>query len=217
MVASITNLKYLLIFNFWAFPVKSRQRYASYYDVAQMLHRDANFQKSNAGEMQVQLCWRRMSGKSTFLCRLLITFEWRNLGHKGAHFNEFSKQQNSKNLSCFFTRKFFSIYQMFLFNFNLGGRERGAGRGGNSPPPFWFSLNISETVKAVALAFCTIQNHFIRDIRAKFGIYNSPQSSDTEQNSDGYNSRTSDDIDMKLGSVTKLNKRNKTWKKLVRT
>ena len=65
------------------------------------------------------------------------------------------------------------------------------------------------------MAFCTIQNHFIRDIRAKFGIYNSPQSSDTEQNSDGYNSRTSDDIDMKLGSVTKLNKRNKTtWKKV---
>ena len=138
MVASITNLKYLLFFNFWAFPVKSRQRYASYYDVAQMLHRDANFQKSNAGEMQIQLCWRRMSGKSTFLCRLLITFEWRNLGHKGAHFNEFSKQQNSKNLSWFFTGKFNSIYQMFLFNSNLGGREGGAGGRGNPPHPFDF-------------------------------------------------------------------------------
>ena len=63
----------------------------------------------------------------------------------------------------------------------------------------------------------------IRDVRAKFGIPNSPQSPDIGQNSDGaisdfrisgqsfingncHNSRTSDDIDMKLGSETK------TWK-----
>ena len=62
------------------------------------------------------LFWRRMSGKSTFLCRLLIGFKWRNLGHKGAHFSDFSKQQNSKNLSWFYTGKFFPIYQMLLFN-----------------------------------------------------------------------------------------------------
>ena len=64
-------------------------------------------------------------------------------------------------------------------------------------------------------------SHFIRDIRANFGIPNSSQSPDIGQNSDGgisdfrnsrqslikenrHNSRTSDDIDMKLGAVTKL-------------
>ena len=62
--------------------------------------------------------------------------------------------------------------------------------------------------------------YFIRDIRVKFGIPNLPQSPDIEQNSDEgisdfrifgqslikencHNSRTSDDIDMKLGPVTK--------------
>ena len=45
-------------------------------------------------------------------------------------------------------------------------------------------------VKAVALAFCSILALFIRDIRAKFN-----------------------DIDMKLGPVTKLDKRNKTTSK----
>ena len=68
--------------------------------------------------------------------------------------------------------------------------------------------------------------NFIRDICAKFGILNSPKSPDIEKNSDGgisdfrisgqslvtvncHNSRTSDDIDMKLGPVTKFEKRNK--------
>ena len=46
-------------------------------------------------------------------------------------------------------------------------------------------LNNSETVKAVTLEFCNIQQHFIRDIRPKFGIPNSPQSADIGQNSDG--------------------------------
>ena len=67
----------------------------------------------------------------------------------------------------------------------------------------------------------------MRDILAKFGIRNSSQSLEIGQNSDGgisdfwisgqslikencHNSRTSDDIDMKLGPVTKLDKRNKT-------
>ena len=84
----------------------------------------------------------------------------------------------------------------------------------------------SETAKAVNLAFCSIQHYFIRDIGAKFGIHNSPQSPDIGQNSDEgisdfqisgqslikencYNSRTSDGIDMKFGPVTKLDKGNK--------
>ena len=69
-----------------------------------------------------------------------------------------------------------------------------------------------------------------RDIDAKFGTPNSPQSPDIEQNSDGsisdfrisgqsiikencHNSRTGDDIDMKLEPATKLDKRNKTTSK----
>ena len=89
----------------------------------------------------------------------------------------------------------------------------------------WFSLNNSETVKAVTLAFCSIQKYFVRDICAKFGIPNLLQSPDFGQNSNGgisdfqisgqslieencYNSRTSDDIDMKLGPVTDFDKRN---------
>ena len=64
----------------------------------------------------------------------------------------------------------------------------------------------------------------MRDIYAKFGDPYSPQSPDIEQNSDGgisnfrisgkslmkenfHNSRTSNDIDMKLGPVPKLDKR----------
>ena len=64
-------------------------------------------------------------------------------------------------------------------------------------------------------------------MRAKFGIPASSQSLDIKQNSDGdisdfrnsgqflvegncHNSRTRDDIDMKLGPVTKIDKRNKT-------
>ena len=67
---------------------------------------------------------------------------------------------------------------------------------------------------------------FIRDIRTKFGVCNSPQSPDIGQNSYGgifvfrifgqslikencQNSRSSDDIDMKLEPVTRIDKRNK--------
>ena len=84
-------------------------------------------------------------------------------------------------------------------------------------------LNNSEPVKAVTLAFCSIQQLFIRYIRAKFGITNSAQSIDIGKNSDKsisdfwisgqvlinenyHNSRTSNDIDMKLEPVTKLDK-----------
>ena len=80
------------------------------------------------------------------------------------------------------------------------------------------------------MEFCSIQLSSIRDVHAKFGIHNLPQSSDIGQNSDRgisdfrisgqslikencHNSRTSDDIDMKLGPVTKLDKRNKTTSK----
>ena len=96
--------------------------------------------------------------------------------------------------------------------------------GSNFTP--WFSLNNSETVKAVPLAFWRIQKHFIRKICVNFGIPNSPQSPDIRQNSDWgicdiriscqslkkenwHNCRTSDDIDMKLGPVTKIDKKNK--------
>ena len=109
----------------------------------------------------------------------------------------------------------------------MGGR----GGGGNfTPSPCWFALNNSEAVKAASLAFCSIQLHLIRDVRAKFGIPYLLQSPDIGQNSGGgisdfrisgqslikencHNSRTSDDIDMKLGPVTKLDKRNKITSK----
>ena len=44
----------------------------------------------------------------------------------------------------------------------------------NTPSRCWFSRHNSETVKAVTLAFCSLQLHFIRNIRVKFGIPNSP-------------------------------------------
>ena len=89
--------------------------------------------------------------------------------------------------------------------------------------PCWFSLNNSEKVRAISLEFCSIQQLFIRNICAKFGISNSLQSPDIGQNSDGgnsnfqisgqsfinqncHNSRTIHDIDKKLGPVTKLDK-----------
>ena len=80
------------------------------------------------------------------------------------------KKSRINNTSTYYIRK------KKYFNHNLGG-------GGNftiSPPhSFWFSLNNSEMVKAITLW------HFIRDIHAKFGISNSPQSLDIGQNSDG--------------------------------
>ena len=92
-------------------------------------------------------------------------------------------------------------------------------------PPFWFFRNNSGTVKGVTLAFCNIQKHFIRYIHVKFGIPNLPQSPDIGRNSDEgisdfrifgrsfinencHNSRTNNGIDMKLGPVTKLGKKN---------
>ena len=77
-----------------------------------------------------------------------------------------------------------------------------------------------------SVTFC----HSVRDIRAKLGVHNSHQCQDIGQNSDGgtsdfrisgqslikengHNSRTSDDIDMNLGPLTKLDKRNETTSK----
>ena len=81
-------------------------------------------------------------------------------------------------------------------------------------------------VKVVTLEFCSIQLHSIRDIRAKFGIHNLPPSlqilgithvgisnflisGQSLIKESCHNSRTSDDIDMKLEPVTKLDKRTK--------
>ena len=84
------------------------------------------------------------------------------------------------------------------------------------PAPVGFQLiTQTETIKAVTLVFCSIQKHFIRNIRIKFAIPNSSQSPDIGQNSDGvisnfrisgqslikenfHNSRTSNYIKMKL-------------------
>ena len=77
------------------------------------------------------------------------------------------------------------------------------------------------------MAKCNLRTY----VRAKFGIAYTPQSPDTGQNLDEGisdfwisgqslikrncpNSRTSDDIDMKLGPVTKLDKRNKITSKI---
>ena len=106
---------------------------------------------------------------------------------------------------------------------NLGG-------GYFTPSPCLFTPSNLEVVKAVTLKFCSIQLHLIRDILTKFGISNLPQSPDIGQNLDGgvsdfrisgqspkkvnfHNSRTSDDIDMNLGPVTKLDKGNKNTPK----
>ena len=108
--------------------------------------------------------------------------------------------------------------------------------GGGDLSTCWFSLNNSEMKKAVTLVFCSIQYHFIRDIRANFCILNSPQYPYIGQSSDKgifdfriscqslikvncQNSRTNDGIDKKLGTVTKLENRNKknTSFQLIRT
>ena len=49
---------------------------------------------------------------------------------------------------------------------------------GNITIPCQFSLDNSETVKAVSLAFSINQEHIIRDIRAKSAILNLRQSPD---------------------------------------
>ena len=73
---------------------------------------------------------------------------------------------------------------------NLSWEGGGSGVGGGVfYPSCWFSRNNSETVKAVTLTFCSIYQHFIRDIHVKFCISYSLQSPDIGQNSDGGISR----------------------------
>ena len=109
----------------------------------------------------------------------------------------------------------------FYFNPNVGGVGE---EGGNVTPTVGFPLITQKRYKLQPWHFAAFSK---RDVHAKFGIIYSPQSPDIGQNSDGgisdfwisgqslikrnwHNSRTSDDIDMKLGQVTKLDKRNKT-------
>ena len=99
-----------------------------------------------------------------------------------------------------------------------------------TPPPCWFSLNNSETVKAVTLAFCSIQYIALETFVPNLVSITRPQSADIGQNSEGgisdfwisgqslinencHNSRASDDIDMKVGPVTRFHKKNKTTSK----
>ena len=131
----------------------------------------------------------------------------------------FSKDSDSDIVSVMYDIK---LYHGIIFQFlvDLKSNKDLIWVGGNFTP-CWFSLNNSEAVKAAILAFC----RDIRDIRAEFGIPNSPQSPNIVQNSDGgisdfrisgqsfikencHNFRTSNDIGTKLGPVTKLDKRN---------
>ena len=83
-------------------------------------------------------------------------------------------------------------------------------------------------MKAIILAFCTIQKQFIKNNRDKFVISHSLESPNIGQNSDGVisnfqifsqinciNSRTSDHIDIKLRAVTKLDNRKKKMSKKI--
>ena len=92
---------------------------------------------------------------------------------------------------------------------------------GDNFTPYWFSLNnflvFPETVKA----FGSIQKHFIRDIHAKFGQNSDRGISDFRISGQSlikencHNSRTSNDIDINVGPVTKHDKRNKTTSKKI--
>ena len=73
---------------------------------------------------------------------------------------------------------FFSTGTMLTFS------QFNPNQGGGTLPHCWFSLNNSETVKAVTLAFCSIQQHFIKNIHTIFGISNAPQSPDIGNNLD---------------------------------
>ena len=98
--------------------------------------------------------------------------------------------------------------------------------GGNFTP-CWFSLNNSETEKAISLAFAACSNILFETFAPNLVFLTHPQSPDIGQNSDKgifnfrisgqslkkencHNSRTCDNTDMKLGTATKLYKRNKT-------
>ena len=97
----------------------------------------------------------------------------------------------------------------------------------------WLFCSMTYLVCDATLAFCSLQKYLIRAVRAIFSIPYSSQSPDIGQNSDGgisefrisgqslikincHNSWTSDDIDIKLGLVTKLDKRKKKCQKIWR-
>ena len=92
------------------------------------------------------------------------------------------------------------------------------GGGGNftpppPPPPPLFSFYNSEKVKSVTLAFCSIQYDLIKDkfyYWAKFirGYFRFRISGQSFLKENCHNSRTSQDIEMKLGPVPKRDKRN---------
>lgn len=102
------------------------------------------------------------------------------------------------------------------FNFNLGG--------GFNPPLFCLFLNNLETVEALSLLLCQIK--FIKDTMLNLVSINSPNiwiffKIQTEvlsvseflvksfMNINCYKSKTSHDIDLKPGPLSKLEERNK--------
>ena len=114
---------------------------------------------------------------------------------------------------------------MFPFTLICVGEQFYSSTSPPLPLPCLLYLDNSETGKAVTMEFSCIQQYFIRDIHVKYGIPNSSQSPDIGQNSDGdifhfrisgqsfmnenfHNSKTNDNINMKLGVLSKLDKRN---------
>ena len=87
-----------------------------------------------------------------------------------------------------------------------------------SRPLSSFSFNNLERKKTVTLAFSTkVSNFWLETLVLNFAFAKLPQSPYTRPNSDevtsnfrlsGHNSKTSKEIDVKLGPVTKLDKRN---------
>ena len=108
--------------------------------------------------------------------------------------------------------------QIRIFNPNVGG-------GGNSPPPpSWFSLNNSKTIKAITLNFAAFSNILLKTFvpylvsitRSSLQILGKTQTGVLPISgflANCHNSRTSDDIDVNLGPVTKINNKNKTSSK----
>ena len=101
---------------------------------------------------------------------------------------------------------------------------------GSNFTPWRFSLNNSETVDTVTLAFCAAFSNvsvetFVPYLvsltcsnlqilgKTETGISDFLISGQSLIKENSHNSRTSDDIDMKLEPVTKLDKRNKTTSK----
>ena len=101
------------------------------------------------------------------------------------------------------------------FNPNLGG-------GIFTPPPCWFSLNNSETAKAAtvkAVTSCQVWYPSLAPIsdvgqNSNVGVSDFWNSGQSLTNKNCHNSRTNSDIDMKLGPVTILEKKNMVTSKI---